>query len=91
MWVDMKDCGVDDLISAPKKAWSASPCAGIVMMNNAAMELLEKSDSTSFALNLKTWVGVMNSYTNGGHSYHAIMPTDSLKEFRNAINEAAEY
>jgi len=91
MWVDMKDCGVDVLISAPQKGWSASPCAGIVMMNNAAIARLEKSDSTSFALDLKTWVGVMNSYTNGGHSYHATMPTDSLKEFRNAINEAAEY
>jgi len=91
MWVDMKDCGVDVLISAPQKGWSASPCAGIVMMNNAAIARLEKSDSTSFALNLRTWVGVMNSYTNGGHSYHATMPTDSLKEFRNAINEAAEY
>jgi len=91
MWVDMKNCGVDVLISAPQKGWSASPCAGIVMMNNAAIARLEKSDSTSFALNLRTWVGVMNSYTNGGHSYHATMPTDSLKEFRNAINEAAEY
>jgi len=91
MWVNMKNCGVDVLISAPQKGWSASPCAGIVMMNNAAIARLEKSDSTSFALNLRTWVGVMNSYTNGGHSYHATMPTDSLKEFRNAINEAAEY
>lgn len=82
---------IDVLISAPQKGWSASPCAGIVMMNDVTIARLEKSDSTSFALDLKTWVGVMNSYTNGGHSYHATMPTDLLKEFLNAINEAAEY
>ena len=31
-WVDMKATGVDVLISAPQKGWSAQPCAGLVMM-----------------------------------------------------------
>ena len=29
MWVDMKDIGVDVLISAPQKGWSSSPCASM--------------------------------------------------------------
>ncbi len=33
VWVDMQATGVDILISAPQKGWSAPPCAGLVMMN----------------------------------------------------------
>ena len=89
IWVDMKKTGVDVLISAPQKGWSASPCAGLVMMNNYARLKLENTKNSSFALSLKTWVGIMDSYTNGGHAYHGTMPTDALKDFRNAINEAS--
>ncbi|MDA9229778.1 alanine--glyoxylate aminotransferase family protein, partial [Amylibacter sp.] len=89
IWVDMKKTGVDVLISAPQKGWSASPCAGLVMMNNYARSKLENTKNSSFALSLKTWVGIMDSYTNGGHAYHGTMPTDALKDFRNAINEAS--
>ena len=87
--IDMKKNGVDVLISAPQKGWSASPCAGLVMINDFARSKLEDTKNSSFALSLKTWVGIMDSYTNGGHAYHGTMPTDALKEFRNAINEAS--
>ena len=33
----------------------------------------------------------MEAYEKGGHAYHATMPTDSLKTFRNAMNEAIRY
>ena len=89
IWVDMKKNGVDVLISAPQKGWSASPCAGLVMINDFARSKLEDTQNSSFSLSLKTWVGIMDSYTNGGHAYHGTMPTDALKEFRNAINEAS--
>ena len=36
IWVDMKETGVDVLLSAPQKGWSASPSAGLVMMSDAA-------------------------------------------------------
>ena len=30
----------------------------------------------------------MRAYENGGHAYHATMPTDSLRQFRDTILEA---
>lgn len=87
IWVDMKSVGVDVLISAPQKGWSASPCAGLVMMNEAACGRVENSDSTSFAADLKKWLQIMQAYENGGHAYHATMPTDALKVFRDALKE----
>ena len=91
VWVDMKDVGIDILISAPQKGWSASPCAALVMLNNDAMAEMEKTTSSSFACNLKQWHGIMQAYENGGHAYHATLPTDALTKFRDAMLETKEY
>lgn len=91
VWVDMKSTGVDVLISAPQKGWSASPCAGLVMMNEAALARMDETQSSSFALDLKKWRAIMAAYENGGHAYHATMPTDSLRDFRDAMVETREY
>ena len=87
IWVDMADLGVDVLISAPQKGWSAQPCAGLVMMNDAALEACKAAKSTSFAADLAKWTAIMEAYLSGGHAYHATMPTDALRVFRDAINE----
>lgn len=91
VWVDMKACGVDVLISAPQKGWSASPAAGLVMMNEAASTKLAETQSTSFACDLKKWRDIMIAYENGGHAYHATMPTDALVTFRDIMVETKEY
>lgn len=91
VWLDMQDLGIDVLISAPQKGWSSTPCAGIVMLSNQALERIEKTESTSFSCDLKQWLTIMRAYENGGHAYHATMPTDSLREFRDAILEAQDY
>ena len=91
VWVDMKDVGIDILISAPQKGWSASPCAALVMLNNNAVAEMEKTTSSSFACNLKQWHGIMQAYENGGHAYHATLPTDALTKFRDAMLETKEY
>ncbi|MEM7429141.1 MAG: aminotransferase class V-fold PLP-dependent enzyme [Pseudomonadota bacterium] len=91
MWVDMKDIGVDVLISAPQKGWSASPCAGLVMLSEAARERLENSQSTSFACDLGKWHQIMQAYENGGHAYHATMPTDGLVKFHAAMKETEAF
>ena len=90
VWLDMKDLGIDVLISAPQKGWSSTPCAGLVMLSDAAIKKVESTESNSFSLDLKQWLTVMRAYENGGHAYHATMPTDSLRQFRDTINEAKE-
>jgi aspartate aminotransferase-like enzyme len=87
IWVDMAATGVDVLISAPQKGWSASPAAGLVMMSARAAERLEGTVSDSFALDLKKWRSIMAAYENGGHAYHATMPTDALVGFLDAMKE----
>jgi len=91
MWVDMQDVGVDVLISAPQKGWSASPCGGLVMLNENATELLANTTSTSFAIDLKKWHGIMVAYEDGGHAYHATLPTDGLVKFHAAMKETEAF
>ena len=87
VWVDMQATGVDVLISAPQKGWSAPPSSGLVMMNDRALERCKASKSTSFAADLGKWTTIMEAYLNGGHAYHATMPTDALRVFRDAMAE----
>ena len=86
----MMAIGVDVLISAPQKGWSASPSAGVVMLSERAEARLEETMSDSFAMNLKQWRAIMAAYEGGGHAYHATMPTDAIKGFRDAMLEAKE-
>ncbi len=88
LWVDMQACGIDVLISAPQKGWSASPCCALVMLSEAAQVRVEATQSTSFACDLKKWLQIMQAYEQGGHAYHATMPSDALARFRDAMREA---
>ncbi len=90
-WVDMKATGVDVLISAPQKGWSASPCAGLVMMSERAEARLDETSSDSFAIDLKKWRQIMEAYETGGHAYHATMPTDALRDFHDTMVETKDY
>ncbi len=87
VWVDMQATGVDVLISAPQKGWSGSPCSGLVMMSERARAAIENTTSSSFAVDLKKWLQIMETYEGGGHAYHATMPTDALTAFRDVIVE----
>ncbi len=90
LWVDMKACQVDVLISAPQKGWSASPCAALIALSERAMTRLEQTTSSSFAADLKKWRQIMQAYEDGGHAYHATMPTDTLAILRDAMHETVE-
>ncbi|WP_298976603.1 aminotransferase class V-fold PLP-dependent enzyme [uncultured Roseobacter sp.] len=90
-WVDMRALGVDVLISAPQKGWSASPSAGLVMMSERAEARLAETQSDSFAIDLGKWHSIMQAYENGGHAYHATMPTDALRAFRDTMFETRNY
>ncbi|REJ06477.1 alanine--glyoxylate aminotransferase family protein [Microbacterium bovistercoris] len=78
MWVDMQDLGVDVLISAPQKGWSGTPGTGYVMLSDAAREVVEATPSSSFALDLRTWLAMADAYVDGRAAYHATMPTDGI-------------
>ena len=91
IWVDMQQCGVDILISAPQKGWSGPPCAGLVMLGKDARHRIEQTESDSFACDLKKWLQIMEAYENGGHAYHATMPTESLRVFRDVMTETRDF
>jgi aspartate aminotransferase-like enzyme len=90
IWVDMKATGVDVLISAPQKGWSSSPCSALVMLSERALQKIEQTKSSSFANDLKAWLKIMQTYEGGGHAYHATMPTDPLKKFRDTMFESRD-
>jgi aspartate aminotransferase-like enzyme len=91
MWVNMEATGVDVLITAPQKGWSGSPACAMVMLSERARTAIDGTTSTSFACDLKKWLQIMESYENGGHAYHATMPTDALARLRDVMQETRAY
>ena len=91
IWVDMRDIGVDVLISAPQKGWSGPSCAGFVMLGERARERIDGTTSNSFACDLKKWLQIMEAYEGGGHAYHATMPTEALRRVRDAMQETEAF
>jgi aspartate aminotransferase-like enzyme len=87
IWVDMKESGVDILITAPQKGWSSTPCCALVVLSEAANERLASTANTSFAMDLKKWRQVMETFEAGNHLYHATMPTEALLQLRNTMVE----
>ena len=91
MWVDMKATGVDVLISAPQKGWSSSPCCAMVMLSERARKAIDATQSTTFAMDLKKWLQIMETYESGGHAYHTTLPTDALVRLRDTMKETEAY
>jgi len=87
LWVDMKATGVDVLVSAPQKGWSGSPCCAFVMLSERGRAAIDGTTSSSFAMDLKKWLSVMETYENGAHVYHTTMPTDALAKTRDVMVE----
>ena len=91
VWVDMADKNVDVLISAPQKGWSGSPCCALVGLGERARERIDATTSSRFACDLKKWLQIMEAFENGGHAYHATMPTDALAAMRDVMLETEAY
>jgi len=91
MWVNMKDTGVDVLISAPQKGWSSVACGALVMLSDAARDAIEHTTSTSFACDLRKWLQIMETYEGGGSAYFATLPTDGLARLREAMQETERF
>ena len=91
VWVDMAASAVDVLISAPQKGWSGSPCCALVALGERARTRINATTSTSFACDLKKWLQIMEAFENGGHAYHATVPTDALAAMRDVMLETEAY
>lgn len=91
IWIDMEACGVDVLVSAPQKGWSGSPCCGLVMLSALGLDRLAATRSSSFACDLGKWHQIMQAYEQGGHAYHATMPTDGLRSFAAVMHETGDF
>ena len=91
IWVDMERVGADVLVSAPQKGWSSAACCALVVLSERARRAIDGTTSTSFACDLKRWLGIMEAYENGGHAYHATMPTDALAQLRDTMKETERF
>ena len=91
VFVNMEESNVDALITAPQKGWSGPACAALVMLSEKGRARVEETQSTSFSLDLKKWVQVMDTYEAGGHMYHATMGTDALVQFHEVMAETEKY
>jgi aspartate aminotransferase-like enzyme len=91
MWVDMAAVGVDVLVSAPQKGWSSTPCAGLVMLGEAARERIDGTTSSSFSMDLKKWLAIMETHEKGAIAYHATLPTDGLAQLRDVMHETQAF
>ena len=87
-WIDMQALGVDILITAPQKCWSAPPSCGIVLLNKTIGSQLSHTTSDSFDLDLNQWLNIMRAYEQGKFAYYATMPTNALIALRNSMLEA---
>ena len=91
IWVDMAANQVDILLSAPQKGWSASPCGALIALGERARARIDATTSSSFACDLKKWLLIMEAFEDGGHAYHATMPTDALATLRDIMLETEAY
>ena len=91
MCPNMKELDVDVIITAPQKGWSGQSFAGFVLLNERAKEVMAKTQSSSFTIDLNKWLLLMNTYLNGAHMYHATMPTDAICAFHQTVKEIEEF
>jgi len=90
VWANMEELGIDALITAPQKGWTGPACAGLVMLSKRGAEVTRSTESSSFTVNLRKWLELMDSYEAGGFMYHATMPTDALMIARDAMKETMD-
>lgn len=91
VWADMKDLGVDVVISAPQKGWTGPCCAALVAMSERAATKLQTTQETSFSMSLKRWSAIMDTYEAGGFGYHTTMPTDGLRDYHEISVETLKF
>ena len=87
---NMEAQGIDVLVSAPQKSWSGSPATGYVLLSPKGREAVLASESTSFTLDLKKWLGIFDGYRDGKAGYHSTLPTDTILRNLEIMRESAK-
>jgi len=90
-WLDMRDIGIDCYVTAPQKGWSGPAAVGVAMLSERAEARLAETKPTSFVVDLAKWRDVYKAYLGGGHMYHATMPTDAIRLFRDVVHETERF
>jgi aspartate aminotransferase-like enzyme len=78
-------------VTAPQKGWSGPAGVGVVAMNGKAATAAAAAPVSSFTVDLHKWRTVMGAYLDGGHAYHATMPTDAIRQFRDVVSETEAF
>lgn len=63
----------------------------MIMLSARAREAIERTQSSSFACDLKKWLQIAEGYEKGQHAYHATLPTDALVRLRDVMLEMRAY
>ena len=53
-----------------------------MLRERALDQMAQSKGSGSFVVDLAKWHQIMQAYLDGGHAYHATMPTDGLVHFQ---------
>jgi aspartate aminotransferase-like enzyme len=91
MWIDMKKCNVDLYITAPQKGWSSPASCGVVMLGDRAYDKIQNTISNSFILDLNKWLEVTKAYEDNEFKYHCTVPTDSIINFSETVEETLNF
>ena len=62
LWVDMRELGVDILVSAPQKGWSSASGFGIVMLGERARSAHDRTTIPSVAAHLRQSLAILQAY-----------------------------
>ena len=88
VWVDMKDTGVDCILSAPQKGWTGPACASLMMLSERGDHAAEHDVDVHGDQHAQ--VAGDGLVRQRGFAYYTTMPTDALNLFRDAALETKE-
>merc|ERR1719274_389771 len=105
-WSDEEDRGVqpppiEEVVAKIRDVKPSMVCAphvetsaGIILNKDYCKQIgdaCKEVGATSCPVDLHKWKTVMGAYRDGGHMYHATMPTDAIKIFRDVVHETEKF
>lgn len=92
LWINMKELGVDIVVTAPQKGLSSQASSGVVMFNEKIRKnVIDSTQSSSYSLDLKRWLNVMENFEQGNAVYHATPPTDAIMTIASGLKDTVKF